>query len=89
MNVGEHTSKLIDAMLRAQNMEETAYKSCMGVLQMRKTYGDAMLEEACEQALKQDSPYYSTVKDLISKPAKKKTEPLPAHGNLRDPAEFV
>ena len=86
----ERLSMLVDAMLRAQRTEESAYRSCMGVLQMAKKHGNSQLEKACEQARKLGSPTYTMVKHLILNPmATKPSAPLPAHENLRDPAEFA
>jgi transposase len=88
--IGEHTWHVVDAMLRAQPVEESAYRSCMGVLQMGKAYGKAALEAACAQALRLGNPTYTTVKNLLKSPLPdKKATPLPKHDNLRDPAEFV
>jgi len=88
--IGEETWRVVDAMLRAQRVEESAYRSCMGVLQMAVRHGHDRLEKACEQARKLESPSYTTVKQLIISPMIVKTSaPLPAHENLRDPAEFM
>jgi hypothetical protein len=89
-SVGEQTWQVVDAMLRAQCVEESAYRSCMGVLQMAKAHGKPALEAACGQALRLGNPTYTTVKNLLKNPLPdKKTLPLPKHDNLRDPAEFV
>jgi len=88
--IGEETWSVVDAMLRAQQVEESAYRSCMGVLQMSKKHGNGHLEKACEQARKLGSPTYTTVKHLLHNPMVTKTSaPLPTHENLRDPAEFA
>jgi transposase len=88
--IGEETWSVVDAMLRAQQVEESAYRSCMGVLQMAKKHGNSQLEKACEQARKLGSPTYTTIKHLLQNQAMAKTSaPLPAHENLRDPAEFA
>jgi hypothetical protein len=88
--IGEETFFVVEAMLRAQLVEESAYRSCMGVLQMTKKHGKDQLERACEQARKLDSPTYTTVKHLLEYPVKAKASTLlPVHENLRDPAEFM
>ena len=88
--IGEETCFVVDAMLRAQRAEESAYRSCMGVLQMAKKHGAVQLERACQQARKLGSPTYTTVKHLLQNAvAMKIASPLPAHENLRNPAEFV
>jgi hypothetical protein len=88
--IGANTLFVIDAMLRAQVVEESAYRSCMGVLQLGKKHGNDRLDEACSTARKMGSPTYTAVKNLLKNPMPVKTaKSLPPHENLRDPAEFV
>jgi len=88
--IGVNTREVIDRMLRVQQVEETAYRSCMGVLQCAKKFSPQKLESACGQALRIGSPCYTTVRSLLqSPPPEKPTRPLPTHENLRSPAEFV
>jgi len=88
--IGKDTWRVVDAMLCAQRVEESAYRACMGVLQMAKKHGNRNLEMACGQAWKLGSPTYTTIKYLLQHPAAEKiTAALPIHENLRDPAEFA
>jgi len=87
--IGRHTRTVIELMLKAQAFEETAYRSCMGVLQFAKKYNSEKLETACARALEIGSPCYTTVKNLLQNPPPtRRPQPLPRHENLRDPAEF-
>ncbi len=87
--VGPSTRAVIERMLKAQAFEETAYRSCMGVLQYAKKHSCEQLEAACGRAMAIGSPNYTTVKNFLQNPAAERlTQPLPAHGNLRNPAEF-
>ena len=87
--VGNNTLMLIGKLLEAQVFEETAYRSCMGVMQFSKKFSPEKLEEACGRALEIGSPTYTTVKNLLQNPRPvKRPQPLPKHGNLRNPAEF-
>ncbi len=87
---GPATWIVVDGMLRAQVMEESAYRSCMGVLQLGKKYGAARVESACEQAQKLGKLTYTAVKGLLENPSSgAATASLPLHENLRNPAEFV
>lgn len=88
--IGESTFAVIDGLLRAQRIEETAYRSCMGVLQFGQRYGKSELEAACAKAVKIGSVTYTTIKRLMTgslDPAPDNT-PTPPHENLRNPAEF-
>jgi transposase len=87
--VGESARLVIGKMLEAQVFEETAYRSCMGVLQFASKYSSRELEAACARALEVGSPCYTTVKNLLQNPPlKKPLRSLPVHENLRDPNEF-
>jgi len=87
--VGDSTRLLVEKMLKAQVFEETAYRSCMGVMQFAAKYSPEELDIACGRALEIGSPSYTTVKNLMQNPPlKKPPQPLPLHENLRDPIEF-
>jgi hypothetical protein len=88
--IGQNTSAVIERMLKAQDIEMTAYRACMGLLQCAKKFSPEKLETACGQALHMGSPCYTTVKNLLQNPSPAhKPHPLPLHENLRNPAEFV
>lgn len=88
--IGVNTRAVIDRMLKDQEIEMTAYRACMGVLQCAKKFSPEKLEVACAQALRMGSPCYTTVRSLLQNPQpKSRQRPLPAHENLRDPAEFA
>ena len=88
--IGQNTRMVIERMLKAQEIEMTAYRACMGVLQCAKKFSPEKLEAACGQALRIGSPCYTTVRGLLqAPPPARQLRPLPAHANLRDPAEFV
>ena len=89
--IGSSTREVIERMLKNQEIEMTAYRGCMGVLQFAKKYGIEKLEAACEKSMKMGSPCYTTIKSLLKSPQSEivATAPLPRHENLRNPAEFV
>ena len=87
--VGDSTQAVIERMLNAQTFEETAYRSCMGVMQFASKYSPELLEAACARALEIGNPIYTTIKKLLQNPQPaRRPQPLPKHGNLRNPAEF-
>jgi hypothetical protein len=87
--IGHSTRMVIERMLKTQEIEMTAYRACMGVLQCAKKFSPEKLEAACDQALRIGSPCYTTVRSLLQTPPPQKQRPLPSHANLRDPAEFM
>jgi len=88
--IGGNTRTVVERMLQAQQVEMTAYRACMGVLQCAKKFSPEKLEIACGQALRLGSPCYTTVRNLLQNPPpEKRPRVLPAHENLRNPSEFV
>jgi transposase len=85
--IGENTTAVIDRLLKQQAVEEQAYRSCMGILQMSQTYGNERLEAACAMALGMHAANYTTIRNILkngrdtgSVPSAK---PTPEHENLR------
>jgi transposase len=85
--IGESTLAVIDRLLKQQVVEEQAYRSCMGILQMSQTYGTERLEAACAKAIALRSVNYSTIRAILK--SKQGTcvalssPPTPEHENLR------
>jgi transposase len=84
--IGESTSFIIDSLLTSGKAEEQGYKSCMGVLQFSKTYGEERLESACKRARELGSHTYTTVKTILKnglESAPAGTRATPDHVNIR------
>jgi len=84
--IGGSTSFIIDSLLTSGKVEEQGYKSCMGVLQFSKTYGEERLEAACKRARELGSHTYTTIKTILkngleSAPVGMKA--TPDHVNIR------
>jgi transposase len=86
---GDAVRFLIEKILGSRKYPEQAYKACLGVLSMSKTYGDIRLDKACLRAIKYKNYSYRAVKNIlkrgledevISFPSLKK---LPCHENIR------
>jgi len=86
-NIGSNTYFVIDSLLTFGKVEEQGYRSCMGILQLTKTYGDERLEAACKRARELGSPTYSTVKTILKngtlEAAPTASKPTPDHDNIR------
>jgi len=88
--IGPQTHAVVDAMLTTHVIEEQAYKSCMGLLQLSKKYGSERLESACARAAELGGFQYTTVKNILKndqdqRPIRTGTDnlPLPQHPNIR------
>ena len=67
--VGSACAQLIDQLLSDKILERL--RAAQGVIGLGKTYGAARLEAACARALAHDSPFYRTVKSILSTGADK------------------
>jgi hypothetical protein len=63
--IGDNTTAVIDRLLKQQDVEEQAYRSCMGILQMSQTYGNERLEAACAMALGMSAASYTTIRNIL------------------------
>ena len=89
--IGPCAETFVKTLLEKADFEEQAYKSCMGVLNFSRTYGNARVERACEKAIRLHSVTYTTLKNILKngqdlQPATVNADadtPTPYHENLR------
>lgn len=93
---GPATEKLICATLGARKHPQQAYRSCLGILRLGKTFGDARLEAACQRALVLGSYRYKSIESILKhrldeQPLEEQQElVLPdRHDNIRGPAYYA
>jgi hypothetical protein len=83
--MGAACEQLIERLLADKILERL--RAAQGVIGLGKAYGHARLEAACARALAHDSPYYRTVKSILSTGADKAAlvEPItpPAYAKPR------
>jgi len=88
-NIGLYTYWVIDSILTGYKVEQQGYKSCMGILQSAKQYGNAALEAACKRTREVSNPTYSTVMKYLKQGSKTpEPPPIPTHENLRGSAYY-
>ena len=88
--IGPHCGDLVEKMLASGRYPEQAYRSCLGLLRLGKTFGEDRLEAACRRALAFSTFSYQSVKSILktgldSQPLPETQPPQPAleHSNLR------
>lgn len=68
--VGSSCREVIRLVLENSVIVEHSYRSCFGILSLKKKYGSRRLEEACTFLLQQTkSPKYSQIKRILEKKA--------------------
>jgi transposase len=83
----------IQQILSDCDYPETAYKRCMGIIQLHKIYGSRRLNSACERAIYANKPSYKLVKNILKNNLDKETHiqqelnldrpHIPEHDNIR------
>jgi transposase len=95
-SIGNDTFFVIDSLLKEREVEETAYRSCMGILQFSRKSGNVRLEAACRKARKMGNISYGVIRNIIKN--NQEGSPLfdehsqavtPSHENLRGREAFV
>lgn len=65
--IGPFTRQVIDQLLAAHAYAEQAYRSCAGVLSLKKSYGTDRLERACQRALHYQATSYRFVRTILER----------------------
>lgn len=65
--VGPMTSKLAEAILAEHHHPEHGYRSCLGLLRLAKSYGNARVEAACARAFAASARSYRHVKSILQR----------------------
>lgn len=86
---GQYTHKLFEGIFDHKQHPEQAFKSCLGILDMGKKYGNKRLENASQRALYYGSYNYMAIKNILDKnldqqPFQTKINlNIPPHNNIR------
>jgi transposase len=92
--IGPETAELIAKVLSAAVYPPQAYRSCLGILNLRKHHGEERLNKACRKALGVGTHSYTRIKNILSLGVEEENHPqldlgpLPAHENLRGSQYF-
>jgi len=93
--VGPSTAGVITRSLSSRRHPQQSYRSCLGILQLGKPYGDERLEAACGRALLLGSCRYKSIESILkhgldSRPLPEQQElDIPEdHDNIRGPSYY-
>ena len=87
--IGPNVETYVEVVMRRRKHPEQAYRSCMGVLKLARTFGPARLDAACERALEINSYTYQSLHSILKNgldraPRRRTTdEPAITHPNIR------
>ena len=91
--IGESTRELVDYLLCNRPHPEMGFRSCLGLLGLKKRFGGERLETSCRRALDNGTPSRRSVVSILRQgldrlPPTAETEPPPLllpHENIRGP----
>jgi len=92
---GPATAALVEQILTRRRHPQQGFRSCLGILRLGKSYGEARLEAACRRALHIGAASYKSIESILkhkldlkplSEPAQK-TLPID-HDNVRGPKYY-
>jgi transposase len=64
---GPATASLIETILQRRTYPQQAFRTCLGILRLGKSYGDERLEAACQRALLIGSYSYKSIDSILRK----------------------
>ena len=89
---GEQTAQLIQRMIESRPQPQQAFRACIGVMRLGKSYGDDRLEKAAARANLLGALSYSSIASILKKGLDQKPLPetntdeviiIPTHNNIR------
>ena len=92
---GPSTVRFVEALIKAKAIPEQAYRACLGVFRLAKSYPVPRVEAACERALRYNACSFKSLRLILEKSLDlQKDEPtitassLPPHENIRGAAYY-
>ncbi|MGB8518218.1 MAG: IS21 family transposase [Gallionella sp.] len=92
--IGVQTHATVEVMLNARRHPQQSYRTCLGILRMGKTYGNARLEAACDRALRLNATSFRSINSILKNGLDRVTETRPqtslplTHSNVRGPEYY-
>jgi transposase len=65
--MGDATHTVIKRIITQRGNEDSAYRSCLGVMRLNRSYPDQRIENACQRALMINGCSYPSIKSILEK----------------------
>lgn len=87
--VDERVLKVINTIFQwNKNIEEYAYRTCLGLKSLYRTYGHTQFVNACQASLDANTFSYRFIKNILDSYVQKK-EPIIVHPNIRGASNYA
>ena len=67
LSIGDYTHQVVELLLNSKRHPEQAYRTCLGVLSLAKTYSKERLERACYRAICMNTTTHRSIKQMLQK----------------------
>lgn len=87
--IGANVKNVITHILQNREVPEQAYKTCLGILNLNKKYGNERLDAACKRAIAYGIFTYKAIRSILIKnldkiiPIEEFSKKIPEHQNIR------
>lgn len=89
--IGPPTKAYIDSLIEQKKYPEMAYRQCLGIMSLAKTFGSERLNNACQLGMKHNKRSYSMIHEILdngmdlmmSKVEEEEPKVIPLHKNIR------
>lgn len=92
---GPSTAALVEILMARRAHPQQAFRSCLGIMRLGKTYGDQRLEAACLRALQIGAHSYRSLESILRRGLDQQplapdtpTSLRPEHDNVRGPGYY-
>jgi len=88
-SVGPATAQVVKLIIKARRHPQQAYRSCLGLMRLGKSYSPDRLENACLHAISMNSLSYKSIESILKHRIDQQSvhpfapSPLPHHDNVR------
>ena len=65
--VGDSTAMVVESIMNGRRHPEQGYRSCMGIMRLKKQYSDERLEAACRRAIVIGGISYKSIRSILEK----------------------
>jgi transposase len=88
--IGQATAQLIEGVMSSRSHPQQGFRSCVGILRLGKSYGEARLESACKRALHIGAYSYKSVESILKNKLDQHHLPTtPQEETLLDSHEYI
>ena len=92
--IGPHVATFVALLMEKRRHPEQAYRACLGVLKLARSFGNDRLDRACERALEINAYSYSSLHSILKNGLDRQRRqpatdgPTITHSNIRGAGYF-